>query len=154
MTNPNQLTLAQKPPTLSPNNIQTRQISIAGIDEPNVIAYFQTLANQDFEATASLFAPDGELCPPFEDGVVGKVAIANYLAQEAIGIKPNPKEGFAEYFADGTVHLKITGRVELPWCAVNVAWRFALDRNRQITCVAIDLLATMQELLKFRNNRG
>jgi hypothetical protein len=118
-----------------------------------VAKYFQTLAAQDFTATASLFAPEGELRPPFEDAVVGNEAIANYLAQEAVGIKPYPREGIAQYFDDGGVHLKVTGRVQLPWCAVNVAWRFALDRDRQITCVAIDLLATMQELLQFRRDR-
>jgi hypothetical protein len=153
MTNSSQLIANQNPLTTIEKVKQYAPISIAGIDEPIVIAYFQSLAAQDFSTTASLFAPKGELRPPFEEAVLGQAAIANYLAQEAVGLKPDPRKGIAAYFDDGTVHLKITGRAELPWCAVNVAWRFALDRDRQITCVAIDLLATMQELLKFRRDR-
>ena len=49
--------------------------------------------------------------------------------------------------------LKVTGKVQTPWfgagVGMNVAWRFLLDPNQKIYFVAIDLLASPADLLRF-----
>ena len=49
--------------------------------------------------------------------------------------------------------IKVTGKVQTPWfgagIGMNVAWRFLLNPDGKIYFVAIDLLASPAELLKF-----
>ena len=73
------------PSTVSSIDDSAGAIAIEGITEPTILRYFETLNAGDFEAGAALFAPDGVMYPPFESGITGSGAIANYLQQEAQG---------------------------------------------------------------------
>jgi hypothetical protein len=52
---------------------------------------------------------------------------------------------------EGYTRIKVTGQVQTPWfgrdVGLNVAWRFLLNPENKIFFVAIDLLASAQELL-------
>ena len=124
--------------------------SIEGIAEPLVLRYFETLNAGDFEATASLFASQGELHPPFESPIVGPEAIASYLKAEAQGMKLNPRQGIAETLEDNHTQIQIKGKVQTPLFSVNVAWQFILNPQREILSVQVKLLASPQELLSLR----
>ena len=125
-------------------------IRIIGINEPTIQEYFQSLNAGDYEKTASLFAENGVMHPPFEYGIVGKDAILSYLNKEAIDIKACPREGTSETLEDNLTQTKVAGKVETPWFAVNVSWLFILNKNLQILDVKIKLLASPQELLSLR----
>ena len=125
-------------------------IEIKGINEPTIQQYFQSLNAGDYEKTASLFAENGVMHPPFEYGIVGKDAILSYLNKEAIDIKACPREGTSETLEDNLTQTKVAGKVETPWFAVNVSWLFILNKNLQILDVKIKLLASPQELLSLR----
>lgn len=47
--------------------------------------------------------------------------------------------------------LQVTGKVQTPWFSasvgMNIAWRFLVDPQGKIFFVAIDLLASLKELL-------
>ncbi len=125
-------------------------IQIKGINEPTIEQYFQSLNAGDYEKTASLFAENGVMHPPFESGIVGRDAILSYLNKEAIDIKACPHEGISETLEDNITQTKVGGKVETPWFAVNVSWLFILNENLQILNVKIKLLASPQELLSLR----
>lgn len=124
--------------------------TIEEIAEPLVLRYFETLNAGDFEATASLFAPQGELHPPFESAIVGPEAIASYLKAEAQGMKLYPRQGVAETLEDNHIQIQIKGKVQTPLFSVNVAWQFILNPQREISSVQVKLLASPQELLSLR----
>jgi SnoaL-like domain len=125
------------------------KIAIAGICEPTISRYFETLNAGKFEQTASLFAANGVMHPPFEAAVVGQSAIAAYLQAEAQGMQLYPREGIAQTLEDGQVEVQVSGRVQTPLFGVNVAWLFLLNQG-QITAATIKLLASPQELLNLR----
>ncbi|WP_026732596.1 nuclear transport factor 2 family protein [Fischerella sp. PCC 9605] len=128
------------------------QFTIEGIAEPTILRYFQTLNAGEFDDTASLFADDGIMHPPFESGIVGKDAIASYLKQEAPDIKAYPRQGVSENLEEGTVQFQVTGKAQTSWCGVNVLWQFILNQQQQILYVKIKLLASPQELLNMRRD--
>ena len=131
--------------------VQSKEsIQIQGISEPTIQQYFQSLNAGDYEKTASLFAENGVMHPPFESGIVGRDAILSYLNKEAIDIKACPDEGISETLEDKRNQTKVAGKVETPWFAVNVSWLFILNENLQILDVKIKLLASPQELLSLR----
>lgn len=130
--------------------VQSKSIQIQGITEPTIQQYFQSLNAGDYEKTASLFAENGVMHPPFESGIVGRDAILSYLNKEAIDIKACPHEGISEVLQDNLSQTKVAGKVETPWFAVNVSWLFILNENLQILDVKIKLLASPQELLSLR----
>ncbi len=117
--------------------------------KPTINQYFQSLNAGDYEKTVSLFAENGVMHPPFESGIVGRDAILSYLNKEAIDIKACPHEGISETLEDNQTQIKIAGKVETPWFAVNVSWLFILNEF-QILDVKIKLLASPQELLSLR----
>jgi hypothetical protein len=125
-----------------------RSFEIEGVTAPTVIRYFATLNAGDFEATAALFAADGVLYAPFESGIVGPRAIAAYLQQEARGMKLYPRQGLAQT-VDDSFQVQVAGRVETPWCGVNVSWLFILN-GCELAAVTIKLLASPQELLNLQ----
>ena len=125
-------------------------IEIKGINEPTIQQYFQSLNASDYEKTASLFAESGIMHPPLESGIIGREAILKYLNKEAIDIKAYPREGTSETLEDNQTQIKVAGKVETPWFAVNVSWLFILNENLQILDVRIKLLASPQELLSLR----
>ncbi|MGB3638842.1 MAG: nuclear transport factor 2 family protein [Rivularia sp. (in: cyanobacteria)] len=131
--------------------VQSKEFTqIKGISEPTIQQYFQSLNAGDYEKTASLFAENGVMHPPFESGIVGRDAILSYLNKEAIDIKACPHEGISETLEDNRTQTKVAGKVETPWFAVNVSWLFILNEKFQILDVKIKLLASPQELLSLR----
>ncbi|WP_337884787.1 nuclear transport factor 2 family protein [Fischerella thermalis] len=128
----------------------TEELTIEGITEPTILCYFQSLNAGDFDATANLFANDGVMHPPFESGIVGPEAIANYLKKEAVDIKVYPREGISETLEEGVIQFQVTGKAQTSWCGVNVLWQFVLNQQGEILYTKIKLLASPQELLKMR----
>ena len=130
------------------------KISVEGIKEPTVLGYFDAMNADDFEAALALFTTKGALQPPFQKPIVGHEAIARYMRAEAQGLNIMPKQGISESLPDGSKQIKVTGVVQTPWFGVNVgmniSWRFLLDPQGKIFFVAIDMLASPQELLSLR----
>jgi Nuclear transport factor 2 (NTF2) domain len=120
------------------------------LSEPAICRYFETFNAQDFQTTASLFAPDGALCPPFETAVVGSAAIAGYLEKEAKGMKALPHQETAQPLENGNVECRVTGKVLTSLFSVNVAWKFVIDPQSKILTVQVKLLAALEELLKLK----
>jgi len=126
------------------------KFQISGISEPVILRYFETLNAGNFHETASLFAADGVMQPPFESGIVGSNAIATYLKQEAQGIKAEPSQGIAENLDNNQIEFQVSGKAQTTWCGVNVMWLFIVNQERQIQFTRIKLLASPQELLNLR----
>lgn len=130
------------------------KIKIQGIDEPAVLSYVEAMNADNFDAAVALFTPDGALQPPFQKPIVGHQAIARYMREEAQGLNMMPQQGISEVQADGSKQVKVTGVVQTPWFGVNVgmniAWRFLINPQGKIFFVAIDMLASPQELLNLR----
>ncbi len=122
-------------------------LTIAGISEPVILRYFETLNEEAFEATSQLFAVDGVMQPPFEQPIEGQAAIATYLQAEANGLKLQPRQGVARSLEDGCTAVEVSGKVETPIFAVNVSWLFTLNANKELAIAKIKLLASPQELL-------
>jgi hypothetical protein len=129
---------------------EAEKFQIEGITEPVILRYFESLNAGEFDETASLFAPDGVMQPPFESGIVGSNAIATYLKQEAQGIKAEPRQGIAENLDNNQIEFQVSGKAQTTWCGVNVMWLFILNQERQIQFTKIKLLASPQELLSLR----
>ncbi|MBD2296967.1 nuclear transport factor 2 family protein [Anabaena sphaerica FACHB-251] len=127
-------------------------VKIDGITEPAVLGYIEAMNADDFDAAIALFTPDGALQPPFQKPIVGTQAISKYMREEAQGLNMMPQKGICEVQGDGSKQLKITGVVQTPWFGVNVgmniAWRFLINPQGKIFFVAIDMLASPQELLQ------
>jgi len=134
------------------------QFNIEGITEPAVLSYFGAMNADDFEAAIALFTTNGALQPPFQKPIVGPEAIARYMRAEAQGLNIMPQQGICEVLADGSKQLKVTGVVQTPWFGVNVgmniSWRFLINPQGEIFFVAIDMLASPQELLNLRPQVG
>lgn len=133
----------------SPVNHNTAQLQIEGIAEPTILAYFGTLNAGDFQACSALFAADGVMYPPFETGIVGE-AIANYLQQEAQGMKLEPREGITKSLENDCLEVQVAGKVQTSLFGVNVSWLFVLNQQREIFTAKIKLLASPQELINLR----
>lgn len=139
------MTLAQDLPSTSQSALK-----IEGMTNPTVLRYFETLNAADFEATAALFAANGNMYPPFESPVEGPEAIAAYLNAEAQGMSLFPREGIIEPLEDGQTQVRVSGKVQTSWCGVNVSWLFVLNPEAEIVSTTIKLLASPQELLNLR----
>lgn len=130
------------------------KLKVEGITDSTVLNYFAALNADDFESALALFTPDGALQPPFQKPIVGPEAIAKYMRSEAQGLNLMPQQGISETLPDGSKQLKVTGVVQTPWFGVNVGmnigWRFLLNPQGKIFFVAIDMLASPQELLNLR----
>ena len=118
--------------------------------EPTVESYFAGFNAGDFDFTAALFAPDGELRPPFESAIVGPEAIAQYLKAEAEGMQACPESLDVQLLGEGCRQISVRGRVKALVFKVSVAWIFELNEDEQIRSVEVKLLASMQELLSLR----
>lgn len=130
------------------------KIAVQGITEPAVLSYFEALNKDDFDAAIALFTPDGALQPPFQKPLVGHEAIKRYMRAEAQGLNIMPQQGISESQPNGSKQFKVTGIVQTPWFGVNVgmniSWRFLINPEGKIFFVAIDMLASPQELLNLR----
>lgn len=129
-------------------------IKIDGINEPAVSSYVAAMNADDFKSAVELFTTDGALQPPFQKPIVGREAIAKYMREEAQGLNMMPQQGISEKTPDGSKQVKVTGVVQTPWFGVNVgmniSWRFLINPENKIFFVAIDMLASPQELLNLR----
>ena len=121
--------------------------TIDGCSNATVIRYFETLNAGAFDQTATLFAENGALIPPFEDPIVGPAAIATYLHNEAVGMRLRPRTGTSTLLDTGDVQIEIKGKVQTLIFGVNVGWVFVLAADDTIKSVQVKLLASPQELL-------
>ena len=132
---------------------QRKKVFIEGVINPTVNNYMDLLNANDFDNLIQLFLPDGALQPPFQKPIVGTDAILRFFREDCQNLKLLPERGYAEPTNDGFNQIKVTGKVQTPWfgagIGMNVAWRFLLNPEGKIYFVAIDLLASPAELLKF-----
>lgn len=141
-------------PITPPTPVQDRQkISIEGVENLTVTSYMELLNANDFDNLIQLFLVDGALQPPFKKPIVGADNILRFFKEDCQNLKLLPERGLIEPADDGFTRIKITGTVQTPWfgagVGMNVAWRFLLNSDGKIYFVAIDLLASPAELLKF-----
>jgi hypothetical protein len=141
-----------KEPVVPPQLVTPRKkVRINGIDNVTVHSYIEKMNAFDFEEAVALFTEDGALQPPFEKPIVGPKNILAYMRDECYGLKLMPERGVSEPAEGGFTQIKVTGKVQTPWfgsgVSINLAWRFLLNPEGQIFFVAIDLLASAQELL-------
>ncbi len=115
-------------------------------EEFAVQSYFSTLNQGQFELTAALFSNQGQLVPPFDSPVIGPQAIANYLKQEAVDIKFQPRSATSQVLPNGKTDVEVRGQVSTSLFKVNVVWNFLLSDQGKITLVKVNLIASMQEL--------
>jgi hypothetical protein len=142
-------TMNASPESVSPAQFEAPG-TIAGINHPVILRYFETLNNGEFQATSQLFASDGALQPPFESDVIGPEAIAAYLEQEAKGFILEPQHGVSTTLDNGCAEFLIGGKVHTPWFSVNVSWQFILSPAQEIFITKVKLLAAFQELIHLR----
>ncbi len=128
----------------------TRDSKQATLLESMPIEYFETINTGDFEATAALFAENGEMHPPFESTIAGREAIARYLQVEAKGMRLEPQQSNVSTSEDNLSEVNVTGKVFTPLFSVNAGWQFLLDSSGKIVAVKISLLASAQELLQLK----
>jgi len=132
---------------------QRSSVVIEGVDNTSVINYMNLLNANDFDNLIELFLPDGALQPPFQRPIVGRDAVLRFFREDCQNLKLLPERGVVEPSDGGFTQIKVTGKVQTPWfgagVGMNVAWRFLLDPQGKIYFVAIDLLASAAELLKF-----
>lgn len=132
---------------------QRSSVVIEGVDNSSVINYMNLLNANDFDNLIELFLPDGALQPPFQRPIVGKDAVLRFFREDCQNLQLLPERGVVEPSDGGFTQIKVTGKVQTPWfgagVGMNVAWRFLLDPQGKIYFVAIDLLASAAELLKF-----
>jgi hypothetical protein len=128
-------------------------VVIEGVENATVINYMDLLNANDFDNLIELFLPDGALQPPFQRPIVGRDAVLRFFREDCQNLKLLPDRGVTEPSDGGFTQIKVTGKVQTPWfgagVGMNVAWRFLLDPQGKIYFVAIDLLASAAELLKF-----
>ncbi len=141
-----------KEPVVPPQAIAPRtKIEIKGIDNSTVLSYMENMNAFDFEAAVALFTEDGALQPPFEEPIVSQEKILVYMRDDCYGLKLMPERGVSEPAEGDFTQIKVMGKVQTPWfggsVVINVAWRFLLNPEGKIFFVAIDVLASAQELL-------
>jgi hypothetical protein len=145
---------AVKEPAFQRTTPVISSVKIDGIVEPAVLGYIEAMNADKFEDAIALFTPEGALQPPFQKPIVGREAIAKYMREEAQGLNMMPQQGICEVQPDGSKQLKITGVVQTPWFGVtvgmNISWRFLINPEGQIFFVAIDMLASPEELMNLR----
>lgn len=112
-----------------------------------ISSYFQTFNQGDFQITATLFAAEGRLLPPFASAIIGRDAITDYLAAEAKGMQALPKEKIWETLPSGELSATVVGQVQTSLFSVNVQWNFLLSAQSEILEAKIQLLAALQDLL-------
>jgi hypothetical protein len=132
---------------------QRKKVFIEGVINPTVNSYMDLLNAHDFDNRIQLFLPDGALQAPFQKPIVGTEAILRFFREDCQNLRLLPERGYAEPTDGDFTQIKVTGKVQTPWfgagIGMNVAWRFLLNPEGKIYFVAIDLLASPAELLKF-----
>lgn len=135
---------------LKPEKIEDKsaKVAVTEINNQTIKLYFATINSDKFWKTATLFAENGELHPPFESPLVGQKNIANYLEKEAPGMKLIPKQ-----WTEKATEYQVIGTVQTPLFSVNVQWNFVLNGHGEIDSVKIKLLAKLEELLILKDAR-
>ena len=123
-----------------------------GNEGRTIEAYFESFNRGEFTQTSQLFCGEGCLYPPFEAPIHGPDAIAQYLYQEAEGMKADPLSATIES-TEHRCKVTVKGKVTALVFRVNVVWDFALNSQGQILAVKINLLASLEELFKMRVER-
>ncbi|BAZ03305.1 orange carotenoid protein (plasmid) [Tolypothrix tenuis PCC 7101] len=141
-----------KEPVVPPKDIAPRaKVTIEGINNLIVLSYMENMNAFDFQEAVALFAEDGALQPPFQEPIAGWENILTYMREECYGLKLIPERGVSEPAEGEFTQIQVTGKVQTPWfgdsVGINLAWRFLLNPQGKIFFVAIDVLATPQELL-------
>ncbi len=141
-------------PVTPPTPEQLREkVTIEGVSNTTVNSYIELLNANDFDNLIQLFLPDGALQPPFKKPIVGTDNVLRFFREDCQNLKLLPERGMEEAADGGFTQIKVTGKVQTPWfgagVGMNVAWRFLLNPEGKIYFVAIDLLASPAELLKF-----
>jgi Orange carotenoid protein, N-terminal/Nuclear transport factor 2 (NTF2) domain len=151
---PSSFPKAVKEPAFERTTPSVSSVKIDGVTEPAVLGYIEAMNADKFDAAIALFTDDGALQPPFQKPIIGREAIAKYMREEAQGLNMMPQNGICEVLPDGSKQLKVTGVVQTPWFGVtvgmNISWRFLINPQGQIFFVAIDMLASPQELMNLR----
>jgi hypothetical protein len=133
---------------------QRKKVFIEGVINPTVNSYMDLLNANDFDNLIQLFLADGALQPPFQKPIVGADKILRFFREDCQNLKLLPERGYSEPTEGDFTQIKVTGKVQTPWfgagVGMNVAWRFLLNPEGKIYFVAIDLLASPAELLKFQ----
>ena len=142
-----------------------RTIDIQSIQSTTIDEYFSRLNHYEYVGTAELFTTIGCLHPPFENPIQGREAIAQYLQQEAQGMRFVPEHGILlplalakplpplfgidsdERIDSPQTRIQIQGKVQTTWFIVNVSWLFELNSTTEIMLLQIKLLAALPELL-------
>jgi len=131
-----------------------KKVFIEGVINPTVNNYMDLLNANDFDNLIQLFLADGALQPPFQKPIVGADKILRFFREDCQNLQLLPERGYAEPTEGDFTQIKVTGKVQTPWfgagVGMNVAWRFLLNPEGKIYFVAIDLLASPAELLKFQ----
>ncbi|HEY9618697.1 MAG TPA: nuclear transport factor 2 family protein [Microcoleaceae cyanobacterium] len=139
---------SSQPSAITPEPVTTQ--AIEGLTEPVILRYFELLNAGEFQAASELFAEDGALQPPFEGQIVGREAISNYLVKEAQGLILRPQWGNQRLLDDGCTEFEVAGNVQTALLTVNVSWSMILSPWKELFLVRVKLLASLQELAKFR----
>ena len=116
-------------------------------EELAIQSYFATLNQGQFDLTAALFSDQGQLVPPFDSPVTSPQAIADYLKQEAVDMKFQPRSATSQILPNGQTDVEVRGQVSTSLFKVNVVWNFLLSDQGKIDLVKVNLIASMQELL-------
>ena len=125
-------------------------LNIEDIQSQVIHNYFLTLNENNFEEFAALFSPDGLLIPPFESAIVGRDAICQYLQTTGIEVKAFPQSGTVLPENNGITIYQISGTVKTSYFTINVVWIIEVNAEQQIVSAKIKLLATLEDLLRFK----
>lgn len=127
-------------------------LNIEDIQSQTIHNYFLTLNENNFEEFAALFSLDGVLFPPFESAIVGRDAICQYLQNTGIEVKAFPQSGTVQPENNGITVYQISGNVKTSYFTVKVVWIIELNTEQQIVSAKIRLLATLEDLLRFKRD--
>ena len=124
-------------------------IDIQGITESTIDEYFTRLNNGEFNRAAELFTAQGQLDPPVGNSIKGRDLIAQYLAEEAKGMRFCPEDGKLLMSINKYTKYEIQGKVEINWFTINVSWSIQLNAEKEIMAIEVKLLASPNDLLSF-----
>jgi len=113
--------------------------------------YFDSFNRGQFEQTASLFSPAGQLIPPFEGSIVGSENILHYLNKQANSMAATPQDWTVAPKDGGQWQVDVLGKVKALVFQVNVSWQFLVTATGEIERADIKLMASPKELLSLRS---
>ncbi len=136
--------------TLEVIDPQLADVTGLGGESEVVLQYFTLFNRGEYQQVASLFTTEGSLYPPFESPIVGPDKIRDYLGKEADGMSVSLLSAETHPLESGRLQVDVRGKVTALVFKVNVTWCFVLTEDKKIESVRVDLVATLEELLKLR----